>query len=67
MIAARGIMPGHIQIPRPATSASQRTKITRHLAEFLDHLSIAEIPGSGIARAAERDGADVTFLARQYA
>ena len=44
---------------------SECTQIVRHLAELLDHLGVAEIPGGRVASAAKCDRADVTFLARQ--
>src|SRR4030088_1251912 len=46
-------------------SASQRTEIVRHIAELLDHLGIAKIPGGRVARAAKRDRADMAFFARK--
>jgi hypothetical protein len=45
--------------------SSQRTQVIWHIAELPDHLGIAEIAGGKITGAAERDGADVAFLARQ--
>jgi hypothetical protein len=37
---------------------------TRDVAEFPDHLGVAEVAGCAIPAAAEGDGADVAFLAR---
>jgi hypothetical protein len=41
------------------TCPSQRAEIVGHVAELSDHPGVAEIPGSGVAGAAERDRADV--------
>ena len=43
-------------------SVSQCAQIIRHVAEFSDHRSVAEIARGRIARAAEGDGNDMTFL-----
>jgi hypothetical protein len=40
---------------------SQRAQIIRHVAEFPDHLGIAEITRSGITRAAECDRPNMTL------
>jgi hypothetical protein len=47
----------------PATS--QRAQIIWHVAELSQHGRIAEIAGSRITSATERDRANVIFLARQ--
>ena len=55
---------GMNQRPLAGTPTSQRTQVVRHVAELLDHLGVAEIAGGRITGAAERNGADVTLLAR---
>jgi hypothetical protein len=42
---------------------SQRTKISRHLAECFDHLCVAEFARRGITAAAECDGANISLFA----
>jgi hypothetical protein len=42
---------------------SQCAEIIRHVTELFDHLGIAEVPGSRIARAAEHDRANMALLA----
>jgi hypothetical protein len=44
---------------------SQRTQIVRHVAEFPDHLGVAEIARGRITRAAECDRANVAIIARK--
>ena len=43
---------------------SEGAQILGHVAEFLDHLGVAEIARSRVASAAERDRANVPLFAR---
>ena len=43
--------------------ALQPARIIRHVTEFFRDFRIAEIAGGGIASAAERNSANMTFLA----
>jgi hypothetical protein len=43
----------------------QRTQVIRHVAEFSDHRGVAKFARGRVTSAAECDGADVAFFARQ--
>jgi hypothetical protein len=53
---------GNAGVPFDRAAPSQRAQIIRHIAEFPDHLGIAEIALSGITSAAERDRANAAFF-----